>query len=166
MAERDEINDREIVMINKKELLDFLLRARVKTYAGAGGEVNPRFEGSKQLEFAEEKWFYRDIFYVGNGIFFGMDVVHFDSKPVWGTSYYGNFKGMTEDETDKILRKALVALWDKTRLWETVQWDERGYSYVCKGNGSLEELEGREEISKHNKVIFAFNYRGGMIAEE
>lgn len=153
-------------MINKKELVEFLLKARTKTYAGAGGKAESRLDGSVQLEFSEGKWFYRDIFYVGNGIFFGMDVVHFDGKPVWGTSYYGNFKGMTEEETDKILRKALMTLWDKTRLWKTVELVQPGYTYVCNGDGTIDELHGEEQIKKHNKIVFTFHYRGGLIAEE
>ncbi len=155
-----------VEMINKKELLDFMLKARTKTYAGAGGKVDPKFDGSVQLEFSDGKWFYRDVYYVGNGIFFGMDIVHFNGKPIWGTSYFGDFKGITEEEADKILRKALMTLWDKTRLWKAVEWNQPGYTYVCNGSGTIDELEGKEEIRKHNKTIFAFYYRGGFIAEE
>ncbi len=64
-------------MKNKEKILPFLLRARTKTYAGKGGDVKPAFNGSKQLEHKEDKWFYRDVFYVGNGIFTAFGCLHF-----------------------------------------------------------------------------------------
>ncbi len=152
-------------MIDKNELLNFLLKARTKTYAGSGGKVESKFNDSVQLEFSEGKWFYRDIYYIGNGIFFGMDMVHLNGKPAFGASYYGNFKNITEEEADKVLKKALIALWDRTRLWETVEWSEGGYYYICNGRGDIEELHGEEQIKKNNKVIFTFYYHGGLIGE-
>ncbi len=100
-------------MTNEKQLLQFLLKAMTKTYAGAKGKVTPLLNGSHQLEYKEKNWLYRDIYYVGRGIFMGLEVVHYQQKPIWAMSYYGDFKGMTEKEIDKILRKALLENWQK-----------------------------------------------------
>ncbi len=152
-------------MKNKEEILPFLLRVRTKTYAGKGGDVKPAFNGSKQLEYKEDKWFYRDVFYVGNGIFTGLEIVHYQKKPVWTMSYYGNFKGMTEEEIDSVLRKALLEKWETARTWESVKWQEKDYKYVCEPafEGSIEEMAGTEKIMKDGEQVYFFYYAGGII---
>jgi len=148
-----------------EKILKFLLEARTKTYAGAGGAVEPVFKGSKQLEYREEDWFYRDLYYTGKGIFTGVEVVHFKDKPVWSMAYYGNFKKMTEEEIDKILRRALIKNSQTTRTWKKVEWQEGDYKYVCEPDfeGSIEELAGVEKISKSGKEVYSFFYAGGII---
>jgi len=49
-------------MRNKKKLVEFLLKARTKTYAGERGGVKSALEGSKQMEYKEGDWLYRDVF--------------------------------------------------------------------------------------------------------
>lgn len=152
-------------MINKEELLQFLLEARTKTYAGAGGKTKPVFEGSDQLEYKKGDWLYRDLYYTGNGIFMGIEVVHHQGKPVWAMSYYGNFKEMTEEEIDKILRKALTENWQTVRIWKKVEWVEDNYKYICEPDfeGSIDELGGAEKVFKGNKEVYRFFYAGGFI---
>lgn len=154
-------------MQNKRELLNFLLKARTKTYAGKGGKVKPVFKGSDQLEYRENNWFYRDVYYTGNGIFMGLEVVHYKNKPVWAMSYYGNFKGMSEKEIDSVLRRALMENWQKTRIWKKVVWKDGNYKYICQPDfrGSIEELAGVEKILKKGKRIYSFFYAGGLIEE-
>jgi len=53
-------------MGDKDKILQFLLKARTKTYAGAGGKVPAVLTGSEQLEYKEGDLFYRDVYYVGN----------------------------------------------------------------------------------------------------
>ena len=151
--------------MNEKELLQFLLKARTKTYAGAGGKVRPVFNGSSQLEYKEGGWFYRDVYYTGKGIFMGVEVVHYQNEPVWAMSYYGNFKKMTEEEIDKILRKALIENSQTARIWKHVEWRQDGYKYICQPDfeGSIKELAGVEKISKDGKEVYSFFYAGGLI---
>ena len=96
--------------MNKARLLNFLLKARSETYAGGKGEVKPVFPKLYQLEYREKDFLYRDIYNMGNGIFMGIDTVYFKNKPVISTSYFGNFVKATEEEIDKILRKALIKI--------------------------------------------------------
>ena len=151
--------------MDNKELVKFLLKARTNTYAGAGGKIKAVFEGSKQMEYKEGEWFYRDVFYVGKGIFAGLEAVYFKEKPIFTMSYFGNYKGMTEKETDKILRQALIENWEKTRIWKYVKWEKYGYEYTCEpdGGNSIEEIGGTEKISKKGKDIYTFYYAGGAI---
>lgn len=151
--------------MDKKKLLNFLIKARAKTYAGGGGKVKPAFSGAYQLEYKEGSWLYRDLYNMGNGIFMGLETVYFKDKPVWSNSYYGNFKGMTEEEIDSILRKALIANKSKTRLWTKVEWKKDGFTYLCTPDfpGSIDETAGLEEIYKGKKKVYFLFYAGAFI---
>jgi len=151
--------------MNKTKLLNFLVNARVKTYAGGGGKVPPAFPESTQMEYKEDGWLYRDLYNLGNSIFMGLETVYFENKPVWSMCYYGNFKGMTEKEIDKILRKALIENKDTTRLWHKVQWKKGDFLYTCVPDfpGSIDEMAGLEEIYKGKKKVYFFYYAGGLI---
>jgi len=151
--------------MDKKKLHDFLVKARTKTYAGGGGKVKAAFPGAFQLEYAEGDWFYRDIYNMGNGVFAGLETVYFKNKPVWSDSYYGNFKEMTEKEIDSILRSALVANKDTTRLWNKVEWKKDGFTYFCTpdSSGSIDEAGGLEEVYKGKKRVYFLYYAGAFI---
>ncbi len=151
--------------INKDKLLQFLLEARTKTYAGGGGKVKPVLDGSFQSEHKKDNWLYRDIYYMGNSIFMGLETIYFDNRPVWSMSYYGNFKNMTEEEVDKVLRKALLDKWQDARTWKHVEWEEGDYRYICEPDfeGSIEEMAGLEKIFKKEKQIYSFFYAGALI---
>ncbi len=153
-------------MQDKKKLLQFLLKARTQTYAGGEGKVEPTLNGSVQLEYKEGEWFYRDIYYIGNGIFMGLEVVHFQEKPIWSMSYYGNFKKMTEEEIDEILRKALMDKWQEVRLWKRVEWKKDEFKYICEPDfeGSVDEMAGIEKILKSGEQVYTFFYAGGYIS--
>ena len=141
----------------------FLLSARTKTYAGASAKAEPLMPGSVQYDFAEGDFSYRDTYYIGNGIFPGLETVFYKGKPVWSMSYYGDFSKMTEEQADTMLRRALTDLWQTTRMYSHVEKDYTDFRYLCEGNGSLEKLDGTEEIWVGNNEVFHFYYAGGLI---
>lgn len=151
--------------MDKNKLLKFLIDARTKTYVSGGNKVVPAFPGGHQYEFKDGDWLYRDFYNLGNGIFMGLETICLKDKPVWSNCYYGNFKEMTEEEVDKILRGALVANKDKARLWYEVKWTKENFSYLCSADsdGSLDEMSGTEEIYKGKTKVYFFFYAGGMI---
>lgn len=153
--------------MNKNELIKFLLKARTKTYAGTGGKVKPVFKDSNQLEYREGNWFYRDIYYTGKGIFTGLEAVYFQDKAVWSMPYYGNFKKMTEEEVDSVLRKALLDNWKTARTWQKTEWQKGDYKYICEPDfeGSIEEMTGVERILKNNDEVYYFFYAGGLLVK-
>jgi len=151
-------------MLNTKKLTQFLLKARTQTYVGNAGKVEPLLQGSNQLEFTEGEWFYRDIYNQGNSKFIGLETVYYRDKPVWSMSYYGNFEHISEEEVDKILRKALLEKSDKVRLWNTVQHEMGEYVYMNDASGSIEEMEGSEIVERNNETVFFFYYAGGTIS--
>ena len=149
--------------MDKKKLEEFLIKARTKTYAGAAGKVTPAFKESYQLEYKEGDWLYRDVYNMGNSIFAGLETVYYKEKSVWSMSYYGNFKKLSEEETDKILRGALIANKETARLWHDFGWEKDNYSYTCAGYGDMDELGGTEEITKDGEKVYFFYYAGGFI---
>ena len=153
--------------MDKNELINFILKARAKTYAGGGGEVEPAFKNSHQLEYKEGDWFYRDVYYTGKGIFMGLDTVYFQDKAVWSTSYYGNFKKMTEEEVDSVLRAALLDNWETARTWHKVEWQKGNFKYICEPDSasSIEEMSGTEKIFKNNEEVYRFFYAGGLLVK-
>ncbi len=151
--------------MDKEKLLQFLLKARTKTYAGGGGKVKPALKDAEQLEYQKEDWLYRDFYYNGNGIFMGLETVYYKDKAMWSMSYYGNFQKMSETEVDSILRKALQENWQTARTWQSVEWEHDEYRYVCEPDfdGSIDEMAGSEKIFKNGEEVYYFWYAGGII---
>ncbi len=149
--------------MNKKELEKFLLKARTKTYASADGKSEAILPGSVQYEYAEGDFLYRDIYYIGNGIFPGLETIYLKDTPVWSMSYFGDFSGMTEEQADSMLRKALMDNWELTRIYNRVEKDYDDFKYICDGQGTIDELTGTEEIYVRNKKVYFFYYAGGFI---
>lgn len=145
-------------------LLLFLITARSRTYAGNTGEVKPTVSGYKQYEYVEDKFAYRDMYVVGGGRFVGIETIFLEAKPVWSMSYFGNFSAMSEKGADAILRKAMIANSETTRLWHTVDWKDGDYHYRCEGEGSrIDEIRGNEKIIHNNRVLYYFSYAGGFV---
>jgi hypothetical protein len=149
--------------MNKEELEKFLLKARTQTYAAATGKSEPLLPGSVQYEYENSDYSYRDVYYIGNGIFPGLESVFYRGEPVWSMSYYGDFSKMTEEQADKMLRKALMELWETTRIYNRVEKDYGDFTYTCTGQGTIDELSGTEEIVANNDKLYFFNYSGGFI---
>ncbi len=149
--------------MNKNDLERFLLTARAKTYAAAEGKTKTLLPGSVQYEYEDGDYSYRDIYYIGNGIFPGLETVFYNDKPVWSMSYFGDFSKMTEQQADNMLRKALIELWETTRIYNKVEKEYEGFKYVCEGSGSIDKLEGSEEIYIGKDKVYYFFYAGGFI---
>lgn len=149
--------------MDKAALEKFLLRARTKTYAGATGKTTPLLPESVQYEHHDGDFSYRDIYYIGNGIFPGLETVFHKGKPAWSMSYFGDFSGMTEEQADTMLRKALTDLWETTRMYDHVEKDYGEFRYVCDGRGTIDELSGTEEIYVGQDKVYFFYYAGGFI---
>ena len=149
--------------MDKIELEKFLLKARTKTYAAGTSKSDPLLPGSVQYEFTDGDFSYRDVYYIGNGIFPGLETIFYKDKPVWSMSYFGDFSTMTEEQVDSMLRKALMELWETTRIYKQIDKDYGEFTYTCNGSGTIDELEGTEEIHVGKDRVYFFYYAGGFI---
>ena len=147
--------------INFEELKKFITEARRKTYAGEGGSVeSPLLNGSHQLEYKKDKYFYRDIFFAGQKNFIGQEVVYLNNNPIWSMVYSGSAEpeGITP-----FLKKSLTVLSEKCRFGEKCELKENNLLYKDNGQGTLERFGGEEQISKQKKEVYKLNYHGGLI---
>ncbi len=149
--------------MEKTELEKFLLKARTQTYAAATGKSTPLLPNSVQYEYSDSNFSYRDVYYIGNGIFPGLETVFYQDKPVWSMSYFGDFSKMTEEQADQMLRPALIDLWESTRIYNHVKKDYGDFRYECQGQGTIDKLSGTEEIWTGDEKLYFFTYAGGLI---
>lgn len=147
------------------EILNFLLTARTKTYAGQGGDVEPALAGSKQLEYSEGDYLYRDIYYVGERAFLGIETIYFQNKPVWNMVYRGEWNpaDITDDEIREHLPAALIANASTARTNQKVEWTDGDYRYLCEGEGELENFSGQETLFKNNHPAHIVVYHSGKL---
>lgn len=155
-------------MHSEKALLDFLIRAKKATYASQGDEasVPSLLEGSRQLEFRSDPYFYRDI-YFGMRFFVGQEVVYHREKPIWSMSYSGG----VEEESDLDSAKAVYAFLRKAMRQVSADCPFRGPRLFAEGDwvyrdshqGSLQRFEGEETISFADRVVYRLTYSGGLI---
>src|SRR5260370_42215763 len=87
--------------MDRDRFVDFLLEAKRTTYAGQGDEatVTPLVPGSKQLEYRDGDYLYRDI-YFGMANFVGQEVVFHREQAVWSMSYAGGVMPLSRDNSD------------------------------------------------------------------
>lgn len=147
------------------ELPDFLVKAKINTYAtsGEGGEQLLE-DGSKQLRFEENEFKYMDR-YFGFNPFIGEEVIWHHDLVIWGMNYYGKIisDSVSPAELYTFLQKAM-RLVEKDRPFRGPETLEEGhYRYVDKSNGSIDNFHGTEEIYYRDKKVYELHYQGGMI---
>lgn len=74
--------------MNEDGLRQFLVSAKVNTYAGDGTLSAPSRPNSKDLHYKEGDLLYIDS-YFGSADFIGEEVVFENERPIWGMNYYG-----------------------------------------------------------------------------
>lgn len=161
-----EINFEGTEKINLDNLKKFLCEARRNTYAANATSLdNPRLVASTQLEFQKGDYFYRDIYFLGVEKFIGQEIVYHNQqtgtpKPIWGMNYIGDTIGKVETI---FLKESLFKLSEKCRFGQVCEYKKREFKYQDRGQGSLEEFSGKEEIFLDGKNIYKLDYQGGLI---
>lgn len=149
------------------ELYAFVKEASDNTYAGGGRyEEMPEREDFHELVFAKDNFHYRDSF-TGWLRSWGNEVVRFNGKPVWNTSYGG---GMIEDheqlsrETFKFLKTALTAEDPKLLMFRGPPQMRLGdWRYSYKQDGDITSFFGFEEITYQKQLVFTHRIIGGVV---
>jgi len=149
--------------------VDFLLRAKRATYAGQGDEatVTPLVPGSKQLEYRDGDYLYRDI-YLGVSYFVGQEVVSQHGQAVWSMSYAG---GVTPESRGRVdpravyvfLRQALQHGSKAEPYRGPATFSHESLTYTSSSGGSLEAFWGVEEIVRHGARVYECRYAGGAL---
>jgi len=153
----------------REALANFLLQAKRHTYASQGdaATVAPLLSGTKQLEYRDGLFFYRDI-YVGMAYFVGQEIVSYQDHPVWSMSYAG---GVAPAIKDRATIGAIYAFLRLTLRQGTVAQPYRGpavvregsYVYTNQSEGTPETFWGHEWITDHTQLVYALHYSGGVL---
>lgn len=159
------------MLLEKERLIRFLAEAKRNTYAAQGDEasVPPLLAGSKQLEYAEGDYRYRDI-YFGMDFFAGQEVVELEGRPVWTMVYSG---GVTMSPASRA-RTAAVYQFLRSALRQAdahqpyrgpKRWLEGDWEYRNAFEGGLESFHGVESILLDGESVYELHYSGGLLLD-
>lgn len=155
--------------INQDLLKSFLVDAKRNTYASQGDDasVEPSLNGSKQLEYRDGDYFYRDI-YFGFAFFIGQETVEIQNSPVWSMVYSGGVL-LPEANRDTIapiysfLQEALQ-LNDAHSIYRGPKHFQSGhYTFTNESDGNLDSFHGVEIILLDGQKVYELRYNGGLI---
>lgn len=151
--------------MNTKQLRKFLVKAKINTYAssGEGGEkVLP--DGSKELEFEEKEFKYRDR-YFGYSPFIGEEIVWQNGKVVWGMNYYGEIVSeiIPAKQIYQFLQEALKKVTENKPFRGLDNFKKDNFKYVNETKGTVERFEGHETIFYKEELAYELNYYGGVV---
>jgi len=146
-------------------LIKFLVKAKINTYAsrGEGGEkVLP--DGSKEFEFREGEFKYRDR-YFGFNPFIGEEMVLKNTKAVWGMNYYGGTISETVPAKSiyQFLQKALREISELKPFRGPKKFIEGDFEYFNNSEGILERFKGSEKIFYKKQEVYTSDYHGGLM---
>jgi hypothetical protein len=154
---------------SREQFVDFLLEAKRTTYAGQGDEatVTPLVPGSKQLEYRDGDYLYRDI-YFGMAYFVGQEVVFHREQAVWSMSYAGGVMPRSGDNSDTraiyaFLRLALRHGGKDEPYRGPAAFTRDFLTYTNSNSGSLAIFSGVEGISREGAQIYECRYAGGLL---
>ncbi|SRR6266496_753769 len=160
----------EVGAPGREELVKFLVKAKMNTYASQGDEAtvkSPLLPDTHQLEYSEGPFFYRDI-YTGNATFAGHEIVYFKGKSVWTMSYAGDIPASVSkqdvDAVVKLLHKALMRIPAEIPYRGPLQLQDSAYTYSNRPEGRLDSFFGRETIViRGGRVLYELRYGGGLV---
>lgn len=153
-------------MINKKELCQFLVKAKKTTYASGNTSIETKEKDkSTTLIFEEGEYKYHDN-YFGGEPYGGREVVFYKNDPIYIMTYYGsvNEKISDFDAVYKFLQKALSLIPKDYPFRGPKELKEDNLIYKNSNTGEIDDFEGTESIRTSNgQLIYKAKYFGGFV---
>lgn len=153
----------EFLPVEKESLsdfIDFLLKAKISTYAGNGAEIASTRPASHDLRYADGKYLYYDS-YLGSEQFAGEEGVWKDNKPIWAMNYSGRV--LHELFSGDFLKKCLSAVSKEFPFRGPALYKEGEYTYHCSICGDYPWFQGTEEIFCRDIKVYECCFHGGKI---
>ena len=147
------------------ELSNFLVKARINTYASIGegkeDEVRALEDGSIEFVYEENGFRYRDR-YFGFNPFIGEEIVWQNGEVIWGMNYYGRITSdvVPEKQVYEFLRKALRQV-TEDRPFRGNNFREGDFEYINESKGTIKSFNGVERVLHKGQEIYRLNYHGG-----
>lgn len=150
---------------NMQELARFIVKAKKNTYAGKG-EGRKESDGSKNLQYREGSYVYRDR-YFGSDRLGGEEVVWFKDKPAWVMNYHGGIEREAVDPESVFvfLRKALFQVSAERPFRGPRSYKEGEFEYADSSIGDMKCFKGTEEITLRGDTVYRLEYAGGIVTE-
>lgn len=145
------------------QLNEFLVRAKVRTYAGNGSE-SIAGDNSKELTYEEDEWKYRDR-YFGSERFIGQELVLQDDIVIWAMNYCGGIIGdsISPEGVYVFLKKALRCIKEDRPFRGPRELQEGDFTYKNESDGTIDGFSGKEVILYRGKRVYELLYHGGRI---
>lgn len=146
--------------MDKDTMIDFLIRAKQKTYAGKGAEEAPSRPCSHDLKYEEGELCYLDT-YLGGERFAGEEALWLNGRPIWSMNYAGQVTGAPF--SGDFLKEALLRV-PKTMPYRGPERYENGdYLYTCEVQGDFDWFQGYEAIFYRGEKIYDCYFHGTSI---
>ncbi|MFC1879637.1 DUF5680 domain-containing protein [Chloroflexota bacterium] len=147
------------------ELAQFLVKAKLNTYAGEGegGEADLP-DGCKELNYREGAYCYRDR-YFGFDPFIGQEIVWHDGRPVWAMNYIGMVgdKSAPAGKIYHFLQKALRKVEPARPFRGPYHYQSGDFEYFDEHQGDLSFFKGAEWITIKKQEVYRLEYHGGKM---
>lgn len=146
-----------------EELVQFLIEAKLKTYA-SGLEGKRLEDGSKELIYENGELRYRDK-YFGFNPFIGQEIVFLEGKPIWGMNYRGEVVSdlVAAESIYEFLRRALSKIPEDKPFRGPHLFKEDDFEYENEVEGTIEKFKGIEKIFFKGRVVYVAFYHGGFL---
>jgi hypothetical protein len=151
------------------EFLDFLITAKVNTYASQEAKpvVVPLLPGSKQLEYTQDQFLYRDIYFGGES-FIGQETVYYKGEPIWAMAYAGGLMESVPSVLKPIkiynfLKKALRLVSPETSYRGPKHYQNGDFTYIDRHEVENNLFWGTEAITFQGQPVYTLHYSGGSI---
>ncbi|MDD7793578.1 DUF5680 domain-containing protein [Clostridium sp. 'White wine YQ'] len=147
--------------IKKNEkVIEFLCKAKKKTYAGRGAEVEPSRPSSHDLRYIEGNFKYIDT-YLGGRNFAGEEAIWQEDVPIWSMNYIGRV--LSEEFSGGFLKEVLSNVNNKYPYRGPLVYENGEYKYHAIINGEFSWFQGYEEIYYNHKKVYECFFHGGNI---
>lgn len=155
-----------IMAIN--QLNKFLVKAKINTYASSGeGEEKILSDGSKEFEFREKEFKYKDR-YFGFNPFVGQEIVFQNRKIIWGMNYYGRVvsKTIPSKQIYQFLQEALRKIPEDKPFRGPRRFKKGDFKYFNEVKGNVKKFKGEEKIFYKREMAYKLIYHGGIVTEK
>lgn len=144
-----------------KYVVDFLIRAKMATYAGNGAKSESSRPNSHDLRYTEGDLKYIDT-YLGGRKFAGEEALWEHDVPFWVMNYLGRV--VAENFSGNFLKKALLQVPKDMPFRGPKEYTDGDYAYTCSVKGDFHWFYGYEEIRYKEKIVYECAFHGGDIA--
>lgn len=145
-----------------EDMVDFLCRAKRKTYAGKSGCCASSRPASHDLKYEEGDYLYYDT-YLGGEKFTGEEAVWKQGVPVWSMNYTGRL--VADGFSGDFLKDALYQVPKEYPFRGPLIYQAGDYTYHCVISGNVEWYQGYEEIFLLDNKVYECYFHGGIVKQ-